>query len=167
MSITLQSMSIEELRSIADSYQADEVLALAGDMGQPPRFVAKRSLNQIEMGKPATWCSPFRIVDDSNETVTGSCGFKDVPLEGRVEIGYGVSSIYRKRGIATAAVRALLNLAFVSESVTEVVARIDPANEASIRVVQKIGFEEGDMVVDAEGDNLVEWCFCKDSTGKP
>jgi RimJ/RimL family protein N-acetyltransferase len=148
-------MSVAEL--IVNATQSNEIESAAETNGLPPPFVAMRSLAQIEAGKPASWCSPFLIVRTSDQAVMGACGFKDVPCDGRVEIGYAVSSNYRKQGVATAAVRLLFNLAYQHDSVTELLATIAPENQPSIRVVRTLGFERGGTTIDNEGEELVCW----------
>ena len=65
--------------------------------------------------------------------------------------------------MATAAVRALLEIAFADKTVTQVLATINPVNAASNRVVNKLGFERGDTFADADGEELVRWRFSLNS----
>ena len=97
------------------------------------------------------------IVRQSDQVVVGGCGFKDAPAGGSVEIGYAVSPQCRKQGIATAAVRALLQKAFASAEVQEVRAEIDLSNIASTRVVQKLDFEHCGTVVAGEDEPFGQW----------
>jgi [ribosomal protein S5]-alanine N-acetyltransferase len=161
MFITLQPVSLAALQTIAQTVQSNEVLTMAAEGGMPPPIVAKRSLDNIAAGKSEAWCSPFLIVKNADKAIVSGCGFKDEPCDGRVEIGYGVALIHRKQGVATAAVRALLDRAFLDSAVTEVLATINPANEASIGVVERIGFEKGALIVDSDGEELVHWHFRK------
>jgi len=155
--MTLRPLSIAELRIIADAMQDDDALYDAEFDGLPPPFVARRALEQIEAGKPASWCSPKLIVRTSDQAVMGGCGFKDTPVHGCVEIGYAVSSNYRQQGVATSAIRALLALAYQNEEVAEVLATISPTNLASMRVVQKLGFARGSVMIDPDEETLVCW----------
>jgi ribosomal-protein-alanine N-acetyltransferase len=72
----------------------------------------------------------------------GSAGFLGRPTtDGTIEIGYGVHAAHRNRGYATEAVRALVAWALGQEAVTRVIARCDPKNAPSIRVLEKAGLE--------------------------
>ena len=58
------------------------------------------------------------------------------------EIGYSVLSAYRKRAIATEAIEALIPLAYDVARVLTVRAYTLPANVASRRVLEKLGFTQ-------------------------
>jgi [ribosomal protein S5]-alanine N-acetyltransferase len=73
-------------------------------------------------------------------TLIGIAGFKGMPEDGVVEVGYGVVAEYQRRGYATEAVRALLAHAFACPGVTRVIAETLPGLAASIGVLEKCGF---------------------------
>ena len=123
----------------------------------PPGFIAARSLAQLKEGKPMFWCSTFAMVRPADRAVVGGCGFKDAPLAGCVEIGYGVSPQARGQGFATAAVRQLLDLAFAAEEIQTVLAHVNASNLASTRVVTRAGFIAGEQRQDRDGEWLVQW----------
>ena len=112
---------------------------------------------------PPVWCAPFHIVRTQDWTIAGNCGFKGPPDRGEVEIGYSMAPTFQNKGMATAAVRALLEIAFADKTVTQVLATINPVNAASNRVVNKLGFERGDTFADADGEELVRWRFSRNS----
>ncbi|MET9552937.1 GNAT family N-acetyltransferase [Streptomyces sp. NPDC006645] len=58
----------------------------------------------------------------------------------QVELAYGIGAPYRRRGLASRAVRLLLPHAFTAPSVHRAVLRIDPTNAASEAVAVKTGF---------------------------
>jgi RimJ/RimL family protein N-acetyltransferase len=125
----------------------------------PPKFVAVRSLDQLKSGKSPLWCLPFYIVEDRDESVVGSCGFKDAPIQEQVEIGYGISPDARGLGYATSAVTELLALAAATLQVKTVLAQVSELNIASTRVVQKLGFRALGAKLDHEGEMLVQWVY--------
>lgn len=157
MTIYLYPLSPADLGALA---AGDIPAALPGNVADgalPPAFVAERSLRQLDAGKRAAWCSTFLIVRDADSTVVGACGFKDEPVDGCVEIGYGVAPACRKQGIAMAAVSALVEIAFDSDEVHVVLAQVNPENVGSFRAVQALGFEAGGTVIDDDGEPLVQW----------
>lgn len=93
----------------------------------------------------------------SRNAVLGTCRFRAAPAHGNVEIGYEVAESQRGRGIATAAVRLLLQIATSTGLVQQVVARILPSNVASSKVVSRLGFSKGDSLVDDDGETVVLW----------
>ncbi len=155
--LKLVPIPVGDLRLLALA-QVPATLALrALAEAMPPPFVAERSLQQLGAGKPLVWCAPFYMVRTDDAAIVGSCGFKDMPKQGRVEIGYGVAPQARRQGMAGAAVAQLLALANASDEVREVLAQVSPANVASTRVVQRLGFLPCGQQLDHEGEMLVQW----------
>lgn len=74
--------------------------------------------------------------------VVGDIGFHGPPDDtGTVEIGYSVAPSRRGRGYAAEAAVALVGWARSQPRVQEVVAGCDPANEPSVRTLERAGFE--------------------------
>jgi RimJ/RimL family protein N-acetyltransferase len=73
--------------------------------------------------------------------VVGDCGWFGPPGDdGAVEIGYGLSPAYRRRGIGTEAVRELLAWVSAQPGVTRVTASVEATNIASRRLLERLGF---------------------------
>jgi [ribosomal protein S5]-alanine N-acetyltransferase len=159
---TLQPLTVQQLCHLAESRIPPELESRAAKGALPPAFVAARSLAQLAEGKSEFWCSTFLIVRDTDNQVVGGCGFKNEPKAGRVEIGYGVSAECRRQGAASAAVRALLKLAFPN-GVTEVLAEILPLNTASAAVVEKLGFKSAGTRVAEDNETLIQWLAKSDA----
>lgn len=82
------------------------------------------------------------IVDGRAKYLVGDVGFKGPPgPDGSVEIGYGIVPPFRRKGLATEAVRGLLAWAWAQPGVRQITARCFAVNEASIGVLTKLGFE--------------------------
>lgn len=90
--------------------------------------------------------------DEAGEPI-GDMGFKGKPDKaGKVEIGYGVRPEEEGKGYATEGVRGLIERAFSLPEVREVNAECYEDNSASIRVLEKLGFERT-----AQAGTLVFW----------
>jgi len=157
MTFTLEETSIAELHIIAQSAIPERIAPHVAEGALPPAFVALRTLSQIDEGKSRYWCRTFYIVRDDDQAIVGSCGFKNAPAAGCIEIGYGVSPSCRRQGAATAAVDALLGLAFATEEVDQVLAQVNLDNEASTRVVQKLNFENSGIQLDEDEEPAIQW----------
>jgi RimJ/RimL family protein N-acetyltransferase len=74
--------------------------------------------------------------------VVGDCGWFGPPDDaGEAEIGYGLAPSARGKGLGTAAVAALL--AWVrAQGAVHVRAEVLPGNEASMRLLVRLGFEQ-------------------------
>jgi ribosomal-protein-alanine N-acetyltransferase len=84
----------------------------------------------------------FVAVEDCERVAIGNGGFKGVPSDGAVEIGYSVVPRYQRRGFAGEAVRALVAWAFSHADVDRVVAQTLPELRASQALLRSLGFRE-------------------------
>ncbi len=83
---------------------------------------------------------PWLLVASDEDSVVGSAGFMGtLPQNGAIELGYGVHPDYRSRGYATEASQALIDWGLSQPSVDRVVAKCDPGNSPSVRVLEKAG----------------------------
>jgi len=155
--VTLLRITQADLQALAQSCTPGTVLGRSLEGALPPDFVARRTLEHMPQGRATGWCSTYYAVRDADQVVVGSCGFKGLPMNRRVEIGYGVSPACRNQGVATQAVRALLDLAFASTEIDEVLAQVNPDNRSSTRVVEKLAFLRIGQQVGKDNEPLVQW----------
>lgn len=82
----------------------------------------------------------WAIVLKSSGRMIGTCGFTtfDCPHDA-AEIGYVLNPDYRGQGIAPEAVRAVLAFGFERLALHRIEARFMEGNEASLRVMEKVG----------------------------
>ena len=79
----------------------------------------------------------FAITSDAK--VIGGISLTVEPDQEHAEIGYGLSSHFWGRGLAPEGVRAVLDCAFSRYKVKKVYARINPRNERSQRLAERVG----------------------------
>ena len=135
-------------RLTLDLFTADEAaLMLAG--GRDPRwhpdYPRQDDRDAASMVRGADPWGPRHITRSFDGLVFGSIGFFGPPSPSpdevpEAEIGYGLVSDARGRGVGTEAVRALL--ALTDALGVRVRASVSPDNSASIRVLAKCGFTE-------------------------
>lgn len=99
---------------------------------------------------PEPW-TQYAIVERSSGLTVGGVGFHREPVDGEVEIGYGIAPTARGRGIATESVDALVEVAR-RHGLRAVVAETDDGNVASERVLERTGF-----VQVRQGDGVTMW----------
>jgi ribosomal-protein-alanine N-acetyltransferase len=104
----------------------------------------------------ARWGTRLFVLEEP-PTLVGWGGFKGAPTAGAVEIGYAVAPDWQSRGVATAAVAALLEEAFAAPEVESVIAHTLPGANASTRVLEKTGFAHETDVIDLEAGTA--WRF--------
>ena len=99
------------------------------------------------------------IIREEDRTLIGGGGFKGLPDAGRVDIGYVLLDAFQRKGYATEAARALIDWAFIAPRVDRIVGETLPHLSASIRVMQRLGFElvvTGTIGHDGE-ENVVQY----------
>jgi [ribosomal protein S5]-alanine N-acetyltransferase len=88
---------------------------------------------------------PYKITLRILGQVIGGCGFLGPPdATGSVAIGYGLVPSQRGKGIATEAVKGLLDATWRDPVVKLVVAFTDKDNEPSQAVLRRVGFQQVD-----------------------
>jgi len=105
------------------------------------------------------WVHGFRVVHRDSGMAVGTCSFKGPPVNGIVEIAYGVAPDQEGKGYATEAAQALTAYAFTCGGVCVVRAHTLPGASASKRVLAKCGFRHVGETIDPD-DGLV-WRFEK------
>lgn len=85
--------------------------------------------------------TPWKICLKETDVVIGDLGFKGPPQKGIVELGYGMEPEYEGQGYMTEAAGVMIEWAFTQRDVTAVEAETAPDNQASQRVLQKLGFQ--------------------------
>ncbi|MBB6455348.1 ribosomal-protein-alanine N-acetyltransferase [Salirhabdus euzebyi] len=96
-------------------------------------------LSQLQNDPSMLGWGVWFVVDKESNTVIGDIGFKGKPNDHHtVDIGYGVHPTYQGKGIATEAVRGLIDWAF-QQNVEIVTADCLQDNIPSIKVLEKIG----------------------------
>ncbi len=111
------------------------LVAPFSNMAQVQQIIQSR-IDQFYAGKGIRWA----ITRQGEDTLLGSCGFSDWG-QGAAELGYELARPYWNQGIMTEALRACLTYAFSERGLSRIEAQILPENEASRRVLQKLGFQ--------------------------
>ena len=93
----------------------------------------------------------------SNEQVVGACSFKGPPAAGKVEIAYFTFPEFEGKGLATAMAQELMALAERTEPGIRITAQTLPQQNASTRILEKLGFERTGTAVDREVGEVWEW----------
>jgi RimJ/RimL family protein N-acetyltransferase/precorrin-6B methylase 2 len=81
------------------------------------------------------------VIDKASDQVIGHCGYLEKEVDGRseIELTYVLARAAWGKGLATEAAKALRDYAFQSLQCSRLIALIEPGNQASERVAQKIG----------------------------
>jgi [ribosomal protein S5]-alanine N-acetyltransferase len=98
---------------------------------------------QEAIGNDYLFYTFWLVVDKQSRVIVAEMGFKGPPVDGgRVEIGYGTMPAMQGKGYMTEAVKGMLQWAAARPDVKLVLAETHISNKASIRVVEKNGFQQ-------------------------
>ena len=104
------------------------------------------------------WVCYLAVFD---EGVAGTCGFTAPPSAGRVEIAYYAFPRSEGRGIATSMARELLALPRAADPGVTVTARTLRERNATVRILEKLGFTLEGTVLDPEEGEVWEWVLAR------
>ncbi len=157
ISILLQPATLAHIEALM---AGDEVVAAQFGLRVLPGYLAfpeilEHMRKSLAEGLNPNWSSHLIIDPDAGELV-GLGGFKGAPVDGEVEIGYGVAPERQGRGYATAAARWLIDTAF-ARGVEVVVAHTLAGFNASNTVLQRCGMTRAGELVDANDGPIWRW----------
>ncbi|MEK4511106.1 GNAT family N-acetyltransferase [Paenibacillus sp. FSL K6-2524] len=85
----------------------------------------------------------WMIEDKESTKVIGTCGFLNYEkIHNRIEIGYDLSPDFWGKGIMTEVANCIIDFGFLRMKVNKIEAKVEPENEASIRLIYKLGFHK-------------------------
>lgn len=129
--MTLQPMTVEQLREKIEN-TSDR------DMKQAYTEMLEGCENHEA---DLLWYIPWKMILKENNQWIGDLAFKGAPVDGVVEIGYGLEPEYEGKGYMTEAVKCMTEWAFSNEGVYFVEAETASDNIASQRLLTKNGFK--------------------------
>jgi ribosomal-protein-alanine N-acetyltransferase len=106
----------------------------------------------------------YLFIHTPDQTLIGLGGYKGEPNEdGVVEIGYEIAPAYRRRGLAMEAARGMIDHAFAHDHIKAVLAHTLPEQNASTRVLEKLGMKQTGTVNDPEDGEIWRWSLDRDA----
>lgn len=112
--------------------------------------------NKILEGVAPEWLMYLPILKQENGLV-GNCGYKGVPKDGMVEIGYEVIEKYRCQGLATEIATALIKHAFTYGQIHLIQAHTLAKENESGSVLKKCGMRKMEETDDPEDGKIWRW----------
>ena len=148
-------------RELATALAGGDFSALRGrnlaDAGAHLREVAK-AYGELYDRVPASppWIG-YLAEDEATETIVGSCGYKGDCRDGAVEIAYFSFPGFERRGFATEMARMLNDLAWRQREVHIVRAHTLQEENASVRILRRLGFTWCGTVDDPDDGPIWRW----------
>jgi len=98
------------------------------------------------------------VLGDSPPTIVGVCGYTGPPTaDGAVEIAYAIAPSHQGQGLATFAAAELIRRAFADMRIRQVCAHTLPEQNASTRVLEKLGMRFVGLANDADAGTVWRW----------
>lgn len=95
-----------------------------------------------EINVPGTWFQ-FVIQEKETQKIIGDLGIHFLDKEGKqAELGITLNKDFQNNGYATESAKRVIEYLFNDLNKHRLIASIDPANENSVRLVQRIGFRK-------------------------
>ncbi|MBW4542773.1 MAG: GNAT family N-acetyltransferase [Myxacorys chilensis ATA2-1-KO14] len=141
--LVLRHQVLGDIDRLYEIYQDPEVTRFIPDAPQTYQET-KEELEWFLNGHPKyPQLGLWATLDKKTNQFIGRCGLLPWTIEGReeVEIAYLLSKAYWGRGLGTEVAQGVMQYAFEHLHLTRLICLIDPANQASIRVVCKLGME--------------------------
>ncbi len=105
-----------------------------------PRERVTDWIGRLQVSYRTRGFSRWAVVEKGGGGPVGSCGFAPLPWSGEIDFGYMFRRDRWGRGYASEITPAVLRYGFERYGFKEVVASIAPENDASRRVLFKLGF---------------------------
>ena len=133
------------------------ILRFTGDagltsLGHAREVLRSRPLADYRKYGFGRWACVYK---DSGEVI-GFAGLKFLEDLHEVDIGYRLLPAYWGAGLATEAGRAVLDYGFVHLHLEEIIGLVDPANAASVRVLEKLGLMV-DRIMEYQGASVAKY----------
>jgi RimJ/RimL family protein N-acetyltransferase len=128
--------------------------------GTGPLPEAARSVveSTVQLYSRVGWSNPWigYLAFEGQECV-GTCAFTGAPRDGVVEIAYFTFPNHEGRGVATRMAENLISMAQMSAPEVSVTAHTLPTENASTRILRKLGFERVGQRVHPEDGTIWVW----------
>jgi len=148
--LSLRPFTVDDADAMQRVLCDPEVMRYSTGVKRPDEvgtWLRERANRDVSRGY-ALWA----VVEKTSDAVIGYCGLSHWPdVNGReeVEIGYRLARMHWGRGCATEAATAVRDVAFNVLHLPRLIALIDPANGASIRVAERLGMQhESEIIFD-------------------
>lgn len=101
-----------------------------------------------------TWFQ-LAVCIKENSKLIGDIGIHYLNDDAQVEVGYTIAPIFQRNGYATEALIAVIQYLFYRVDKHRIIASVDPRNERSIKLLEKIGMrKEAHFIKSIKADDL-------------
>lgn len=155
--LEITELSVYNAAFIIELLNSEGWLQYIGDRGvrtmdDAVAYLLNGPIRSYEERGGGLWLVKLR---DSNASI-GMCGLLQREYLPHLDIGFALLPEYEGKGYAYEAARAVLQYAADNLKASTVAAIVTPGNEASLKLLQRLGFENRGMIrVPGDGEELV------------
>lgn len=158
--LLLRKFEDGDVDGIFDMRRDPEVMRFISDV-QTEREESEAWMTRISSLWQSEGIGYCALVEKSTSEVAGWCGLWKIPETKEIEVGYAVAKRKWGNGYATEAAAAMVGHGFGSLGLDRIVAVAFPENEASIKVMRKLGMEYV-MTGEFYGKELVQYAISRE-----
>ncbi|HEU4872022.1 MAG TPA: GNAT family N-acetyltransferase [Pyrinomonadaceae bacterium] len=140
--VVLRWISEEDIDSLYEIFSSRQVMRYWSSAPLPDREAAADLQREIAEGNESETMLKWGLALRDSDTVIGTTTLFNLSLDnGRAELGYAMAHAHWGRGYMNEALTALVSHAFEVMELRRLEADVDPRNAASIRTLERLGFQ--------------------------
>ena len=139
--LVLRTPGAEDIPAMAEHANNRKIAEMTASLPWPYRASDARAFVDTQFHQPHSAFFAVLLKREGDLTFTGIASYVRRPGENAPEIGYWLGEPFWGRGIATEAVRAVIDYAFSETELETLLGAARVVNPASRRVLEKCGFQ--------------------------
>ena len=140
--IILRWISEDDIDSLYEIFSDPQVMRYWSTVPLPNREAAAELQREIAEHNESNTMLKWGVALRESDTLIGTATLFNLNLDnGRAELGYAMARAYWGKGYMNEALKALVSHAFEVMGLRRLEADVDPRNAASIRSLERLGFE--------------------------
>lgn len=152
--LQMREFTLADIDAVFEFSSCEQVSQYTGDKGMvQTKTDAKYIIENVWMSEYEKYgYGRYALIHKQDNKVIGFCGVKYIESQGCPDIGYRMLPDYWQQGLGHEAVKATLQYAKQELGLTKIIADVDVNNEASNRLLIRLGFDrvpqhaEGELV---------------------
>ncbi len=160
--LTLRFLGVRDIPALYDMYSDPEVVRYWSSPPWTKLVQAETSLARTLDGYRTGETLRMGIVLTATGQLVGECNLRDFYEQNRrAEIGYALARVYWGKGYLTEALSAFIDYAFKEMKLNRIEADIHPANLASAKSLDRLGFRQEGLLRERwiVGDEVSDTAF--------
>ena len=140
--VVLRWISEDDIDSLYEIFSSPQVMRYWSSAPLPDREAAADLQREIAEGNESETMLKWGLALRDSDTVIGTTTLFNLSLDnGRAELGYAMAHAHWGKGYMNEALTALVTHAFEVMELRRLEADVDPRNAASIRTLERLGFQ--------------------------